>query len=222
MKNKFANYIDHTLLSPIATTEEIKKLCHEAITYQFKSVCINPAYISLAKNILKNSNVLICTVIGFPLGQNTTASKVFETKDAIKMGADEIDMVINIAKFKAKDYDFCLKEINTIKKICGNKILKVIVETCLLTSQEIIKVAKLILKSDADFIKTSTGFNKAGADLKDIIEWKKIIKNKKKIKAAGGIRTYDDLLKFIKAGADRIGTSAGVALINNEKNDQKY
>lgn len=220
--NNLNKYIDHTILGADASEKSIIQLCKEAIEYNFMSVCINPCYILLAKELLLNSNVLVCTVIGFPLGQMTTESKVFETEDAIRKGADEIDMVINISKFKNKEYEYCLNEINLIKKACGSKVLKVIVETCLLTKEEIKWVCELILKSDSDFIKTSTGFSKSGAMLDDIILWKSILKGNKKIKAAGGIRTHQDFIDFIKAGSDRIGTSGGIKLIKKEELNSSY
>ena len=214
MENKIASYVDHTILSQCASKEEILTLCKEAKEHNFKSVCINPSYIELASKELKDSDVLVCTVIGFPLGQMTTASKVFETKQAIEIGADEIDMVINISKLKENDVEFCINEINEIKKACGNKTLKVIVETCLLSEEEIIRAANVLNKTNADFIKTSTRFSKSGADIKDIIIWKKILNPGVKIKAAGGIRTYQDALNFINAGVDRIGASAGIKLLS--------
>lgn len=219
---KLAEYIDHTLLKCDASESEINTLCDEATKYGFKSVCINPSYINQAKKRLENSYVLVCTVVGFPLGQMTTTSKVSETIDAIENGADEIDMVINIAKLKKADMDYCINEINAIKKACGNKILKVIVETCLLNEEQKIMAAEIVLNSNADYIKTSTGFSKSGADINDIILWKKILKNKKKIKAAGGIRNQQDLLNFIDAGANRIGTSSGVKLLNKETSNSTY
>ena len=213
---KLSKYIDHTDLKQDASHNDIKKLCEEAINYDFMAVCINPSFVSLAKNLLEKSNVLVCTVVGFPLGQNTTDTKVFETKQAIEDGADEIDMVINITKLKANDMKYCVNEINEIKKAAGDKVLKVIVETCLLNSKEIIRAMEFVNESNADFIKTSTGFSTSGANIEDIIIWKKIIKDNKKIKAAGGIRSHDDLLQFIKEGADRIGTSSGIKLITKD------
>lgn len=217
----YAKYIDHTVLSANASEQDIIKLCNEAIEYGFFSVCVNPSYIELAKKCLANSNVKICVVVGFPLGQNTTTTKVFETKDAINLGANEIDMVINIAKLKAKDYEYCINEINEIKKACGNNILKVIVETCLLTEEEKQAACDIVLKSNADFIKTSTGFSTGGATIEDIRLFKKIIGNKKLIKAAGGIKTSEELVKFVNDGADRIGTSRGVQLVTNGNPNQK-
>ena len=215
---KIAKMFDHTNLAQDASFDQIKKLCDEAASYNFFSVCVNPFYIKTCKKFLENSDVKVCTVIGFPLGQNTIESKVFETLDAIKKGADEIDMVINVSRLKEKDINYCLTEINHIKKACGDKVLKVIVETCLLTPEEKSLAAKIVLLSDADFIKTSTGFSKAGATFEDIEIFKKIIGNNKLIKAAGGIKTADDLLKMLSLGSNRIGTSRGVSLIDELNN----
>lgn len=210
---KISKMIDHTKLSADANFDDIKKLCDEAVKYDFFSVCVNPFYIKECKRLLENSDVKVCTVIGFPLGQNTIETKVFETRNAIINGADEIDMVINIPKLKEGDVDYCINEINQIKKACGNMVLKVIVETCLLTNNQKELAANIVLKSDADFIKTSTGFSIAGATFMDIEIFKSVIGDKKMIKAAGGIKTITDLLKMIEFGADRIGTSRGVELI---------
>lgn len=221
MTNEYSKYIDHTLLAQDASEKDIEKLCEEAITYNFKSVCINPAYVKFAKKILEGSDVLVCTVIGFPLGQNTTASKVFEAFDAIKNGADEIDMVINISKLKADDKIYNLLEINELKRTCEGKTLKVIVETCLLNGEEKVRACNLIEESNADFIKTSTGFSTSGAKIEDIVLFKSILGESKLIKAAGGIKTYDDFVNMIKSGADRIGTSRGVELLTNTISDEK-
>lgn len=211
--NKYTKMIDHTKLNADADRKTIIELCNEAKQYNFFSVCVNPYFVNLAKKCLENTNVKVCTVIGFPLGQNTIETKVFETENAIKNGADEIDMVINISKLKEQDIDYCINEINSIKKACGEKILKVIVETCLLTNQEKKLACEIILKSNADFIKTSTGFSKSGATFEDINLFKSIIKDKKLIKAAGGISNSEDLIKMVELGSDRIGTSRGVNLI---------
>ncbi|BAC43909.1 deoxyribose-phosphate aldolase [Malacoplasma penetrans] len=215
---KIANMFDHTRLAPDATLAEIEKLCNEAKQYGFFSVCVNPYFIEAAKKFLSGSNVLVCTVIGFPLGQNTIETKVFETKDCVAKGAHEIDMVINISKLKEGDVDYCVNEINEIKKACNGALLKVIVETCLLTPKEKELAAQIVLKSNADYIKTSTGFSTAGATFEDIEIFKKVVGNNKLIKAAGGIKTTDDLLKMISLGANRIGTSRGVELIEGLKN----
>lgn len=223
MTNEYSKYIDHTLLAQDASIDDIEKLCQEAIMYNFKSVCIHPSYVKLAKKTLEGSGVLVCTVIGFPLGQNTTASKVFETYDAIKNGADEIDMVVNVSKLKANDKLYNLLEINEVKRACEGKTLKVIVETCLLNGEEKVRACDLIEESDADFIKTSTGFSSSGAKIEDIVLFKSILGDSKLIKAAGGIKNYDDLVNMVKAGADRIGTSRGVELLTNiVSNESSY
>lgn len=220
MIEKYAKLIDHTKLSADANPDSIVQLCSEAKKYNFFSVCINPSYIELAKKQLENSDVKICTVIGFPLGQNTVETKIFETMNAIEKGADEIDMVINIAKLKERDVQYCINEINCIKKACNNKILKVIVETCLLSEEEKALACEIILNSHADFIKTSTGFSHAGATFEDIDLFNRIIKSRKLIKAAGGIKTGKDLIKMVELGANRIGTSKGVNLMKDLMNQE--
>ncbi|MGL4616632.1 MAG: deoxyribose-phosphate aldolase [Mycoplasmoidaceae bacterium] len=209
----YSKYIDSTFLSANATKEQIYKLCKEAVTENFFSVCVNPFYVRLSKEILKDSDVKVCTVVGFPLGQNTISTKVFETLDAIKNGADEIDMVINIARLKENDFKYCVTEINEVTKAAQGKIVKVIVETALLSDEDKINACHIVLNSKAEFIKTSTGFSTSGAKLEDIKLFNKVIKKRKFIKAAGGIKSHNDLLEFIDAGADRIGTSKGKELI---------
>ena len=210
MKEEILKKVDHTLLKQISTMEDIKKLCDDAIKFNTASVCIPPCYVKEAKEYV-GDKMKICTVIGFPNGYNLTSVKMFETEEAIKDGADEIDMVINIGKLKEKNYDYILNEINGIKTKCNGKILKVIIETCLLTEEEKIKMCEIVSESDADYIKTSTGFSTGGATLEDIKLLKKYIRNNKKIKAAGGIKGFEDAEKFIEAGADRLGTSKLVA-----------
>lgn len=210
MKEEILKKVDHTLLKQISTMEDIKKLCDDAIKCNTASVCIPPCFVKQAKEYV-GDKMKICTVIGFPNGYNLTSVKMFETEEAIKDGADEIDMVINIGKLKEKKYDYILNEINGIKTKCNGKILKVIIETCLLTEEEKIKMCDIVSESDADYIKTSTGFSTGGATLEDIKLFKKYIKNNKKIKAAGGIKGFEDAEKFIEAGADRLGTSKLVA-----------
>ena len=205
-KNEILSKVDHTFLKQTATWNDIKELCDDAIKYNTASVCIPPSFVKKAKEYV-NEKMKVCTVIGFPNGYNTTDVKVFETKDAIKNGADEIDMVINIEMLKEKEYVAILNEINEIKKACGDKILKVIIETCLLTEEEKIKMCDIVSNSNADFIKTSTGFSTAGATIEDIKLFKEHIKNNKKIKAAGGISSFEDAENFIKEGASRLGTS---------------
>lgn len=205
-------YIDHTILKATATNDDIKKLCLEAIEYGFMSVCVNPCNIKYAKELLKDSDVLVCTVIGFPLGANTINVKVYETQDAIKEGADEIDMVINIAKAKMHDYAYIYNEIKSVVDSACGKTVKVILETCYLDDDEIVNVSKMALKANATFVKTSTGFGSGGAKLSDI----KLMNVGLKIKASGGIKSKEDFLKFIDAGASRIGTSSGIKIIKGE------
>lgn len=216
-KNEILSKVDHTFLKQTATWNDIKELCDDAIRYNTASVCIPPSFVKEAKEYVKEK-MKVCTVIGFPNGYNTTDVKVFETSNAIQNGADEIDMVINIGMLKEKEYDAILNEINEIKKACGDKILKVIIETCLLTDEEKIKMCDIVSNSNADFIKTSTGFSTAGATIEDIKLFKKHIKNDKKIKAAGGISSFEDAERFIKEGASRLGTSR---LVKIEKSNEQ-
>ncbi len=209
-------YIDHTLLKPDATNEQIMVLIKEAIEFDFFSVCINPCFIDLAKKALKGTNVKIATVIGFPLGANTTESKIAEAKDAIKRNADELDMVINIGMLKQKNTDYIINEINSIKNIAGERILKVIVETCLLSNDDKKTALESVIKGNADFIKTSTGFSTSGADINDIKLFKKLASGKIKIKASGGIRTREKAIQMIEAGADRLGTSSSISIIKGK------
>ena len=206
--------VDHTLLSQTATWNDIKQICDDGIKYKTASVCIPASFVKKAKDYVGNK-ISVCTVIGFPNGYSTTNSKVFETADAISNGADEIDMVINIGMLKEEKHDDILSEINAIKKACNGKILKVIIETCLLTDDEKIKMCEIVSKSNADFIKTSTGFSTSGATEHDIELFAKYITNGTKIKAAGGISSLEDSKKFIDLGADRLGTSRIVKIIKN-------
>lgn len=210
--NYILGKVDHTLLLQTATWPEIKALCDDAIKYNTASVCIPPCFVKQAKEYVQDKMV-ICTVIGFPNGNATTASKVFETKDAISNGATEIDMVINIGQLKEGNYDYVLNEIKAIKETCGNLILKVIIETCLLTEEEIIKMSELVTASGADFIKTSTGFSTGGATFKDVELFATHVGEGVKIKAAGGISSFDDAEKFIELGAERLGTSRLVKIM---------
>ena len=207
--------VDHTLLLQTSTWEEIRLICDDAIKYQTASVCIPPCYVKQAHDYV-DGKIAICTVIGFPNGNCTTATKVFETKDAIKNGATEIDMVINVGQLKAKNYDYVLDEIRQIKAACGNLILKVIIETCLLTEEEKIRMCQIVTESGADYIKTSTGFSTAGATFDDIELFSKNVGKNVKIKAAGGISSIDDARRFIELGADRLGTSRIVKIVKNE------
>lgn len=209
-------HVDHTLLTQGATWEEIKQICDDAIKYQTVSVCIPPSYVTQVKEYVQDQ-MAVCTVIGFPNGYMTTAAKEFETKDALQNGADEIDMVINIGWLKDKKYDLLEKEIRTLKAACGDKILKVIIETCLLTDEEKIKMCEIVTKAGADYIKTSTGFSKAGATFDDIALFAKHIGPDVKMKAAGGISSMEDAEKFLELGAKRLGTSRIVKIVKNEE-----
>lgn len=213
--NDILNKVDHTLLKQSATWEEIKAICDDGIKYNTASVCIPPSFVERAKDYVKDG-VKICTVIGFPNGYSTTSVKAFETKDAINNGADEIDMVINIGDLKDKNYEAILNEIKEIKSACNNKILKVIIETCMLNTDEKIKMCQLVTKSGADYIKTSTGFGGAGATFEDIEIFAKNVGKDVKIKAAGGISSIADAEKFIALGADRLGTSRIVKIVKEE------
>lgn len=209
------SHVDHTLLTQAATWEEIKQICDDAIKYKTASICIPPAYVKAVSEYAKGE-VAICTVIGFPNGYMTTATKEFETKDAIANGADEIDMVINIGWLKDKKYDLLEEEIRTLKAACGDRILKVIIETCLLTDEEKIKMCEIVTKAGADYIKTSTGFSTAGATFEDIKLFSEHIGEGVKMKAAGGISSMDDAEKFLALGADRLGTSRIIKIVKNE------
>ena len=213
--------VDHTLLSQTATWKEIVALCDDAYKYETASVCIPPAFVKRAKDYL-GGHIAVCTVIGFPNGYQTTATKCFEATDAIKNGADEIDMVINIGKVKEGKYKEILDEIARIKRICGDRVLKVIIETCLLTENEKIKMCQVVTESGADYIKTSTGFSTAGATFEDIALFNKNVGEKVKIKAAGGIKSFEDADKFIALGADRLGTSRLVAIMKNDTQKTEY
>jgi len=211
------SYIDYTNLKNTATKEDIEKLCEEAIKYHFASVCVAPYYVEFAKNLLSESNVQVCTVVGFPLGTSTTQVKSYEAIDAIENGCDEIDMVINIAALKNKDYDYIKEEIEEIRDSIDGKVLKVIIETCLLTNEEIIKMTEICNETYVNFIKTSTG-TLEGAKIEDIELIDKYRNNILEIKASGGIKNYETANAMIEAGATRIGTSNGVRIMNSECN----
>ena len=209
--------VDHTLLAQTATWEEIRQICNDGMHYETASVCIPPSYVEQAKNYV-GDRLKICTVIGFPNGYNTTAVKEFETKDALKKGADEIDMVINLGWVKDGRFDLVEKEIRTLKDACGGNVLKVIIETCLLTEEEKVKMCEEVTNSGADFIKTSTGFSTSGATFADVALFKEHVGPQVKIKAAGGISSFADAEKFVELGADRLGTSRLVKIMKqNEK-----
>lgn len=208
--------VDHTLLTQTATWEDIRQICDDGMKYHCASVCIPASYVKQAADYVKDK-VAVCTVIGFPNGYATKEVKIFETKDAISKGASEIDMVINIGHLKDKKYDEIEDEIRALKKVCGDKILKVIIETCLLTDEEKIKMCEIVTKAGADFIKTSTGFSTAGATFADIALFKEHVGKDVKIKAAGGISSLEDAEKFISLGASRLGTSRIVKILKNEE-----
>lgn len=209
--------VDHTLLAQTATWEEIRQICDDGMRYETASVCIPPSYVEQAKNYV-GDRLKICTVIGFPNGYNTTAVKEFETKDALKKGADEIDMVINLGWVRDGRFDLVEKEIRTLKDACGGNVLKVIIETCLLTEEEKVRMCEVVTNSGADFIKTSTGFSTSGATFADVALFKEHVGPQVKIKAAGGISSFADAEKFVELGADRLGTSRLVKIMKqNEK-----
>lgn len=210
---EYNKLIDNTLLKADATKEQIIALCEESKKYDFKSVCINPDFISLAKENLKGSDVLICTVIGFPLGSMTTKAKAFEAKDAIEEGADEIDMVINISALKDKNYEYVLNDIKAVREATKGHTLKVILECCLLTKEEIVKACELCVEAKVDFVKTSTGFSLWGAKVEDVKLMREIVGPEMGVKAAGGVRTHEEMLEMVKNGATRIGTSSGAKLM---------
>lgn len=205
-------YIDHTLLKPVCTWDEIETLCKEALSYHTASVCIPPSYVKRAREAF-GPELPICTVIGFPLGYNPAEVKVCEARTALRDGADELDMVINLGDVKNRDFEKVYEEIRALKETAGSRILKVIVETCYLTRDEKIRLCEIVTKAGADYIKTSTGFGTAGATMEDILLFKEHIGSSVKIKAAGGIRTREDLEAFIQAGCSRIGTSSAVKLL---------
>ena len=219
---KINKLIDHTLLKAFATSEDITKLCKEALEYDFASVCVNPANVSLASSLLKDSDVLVCTVIGFPLGANTIEIKQAETMDAVNNGAQEIDMVINVGKAKEHDYEYITNEIKAVVEAASGNLVKVILETCYLTSEEIAEVCKCASIAGAQFVKTSTGFGTGGAKVEDVKLMRESILDTMSVKASGGVRTLEDLEKMVEAGASRIGASSGAAIIKeyNDKNNK--
>ena len=220
-KNEIMKYVDHTLLLQGATWDDIKAICDDGLKYGTASVCIPPSYVKEAAEYL-GDRLAVCTVIGFPNGYNTTKVKCAETADAIENGADEIDMVINIGDLKGGRYDRILEEIKAIKAVCGDKILKVIIETCLLSDEEKIRMCKIVTEAGADFIKTSTGFSTAGATPADIKLFAENVGDGVKIKAAGGIKSFEDAENFIALGATRLGTSRLVTLLKGEAGKSNY
>ncbi len=209
--------IDHTLLKPDAKQEEIEKLCAEATKYHFMSVCVNPCNVNLCAKLLKGSDVKVCTVIGFPLGANISKTKIEETKYCLENGASEIDMVINIGRLKDKDYDYVENEIREIKNVCKDNILKVILETCLLSDEEIVKACQLSQNAGADFVKTSTGFSKGGATTHAVKLMRETVKDALGVKASGGIHSYEEAMAMVEAGANRIGASSGIKIVEGAK-----
>lgn len=214
--------IDHTLLKADSTRSQIKKLCEEARTCDFASVCVNPTWVKLCAEELKDSDVKVCTVIGFPLGASTSAIKAYETKDALANGAEEFDMVINIGALKDQDYELVEQDIRSVVEAAQGHCVKVILETCLLSQEEIIKACECCVNAKATFVKTSTGFSTAGATIENVKLMKESVHGACKVKAAGGVRSYEDLQKMVEAGADRIGTSAGVKLLQKENVNSSY
>lgn len=219
---KLNKYIDHTLLKPDASQEQIETLIEEAKKYDFASVCVNPTWVNFAAQALKATDVKVCTVIGFPLGANTPELKAFETSDAIQNGANEIDMVINIGALKSRNFDFVERDIRAVVEAAKGTLVKVIIETCLLTDDEKVKACQIAQKAGADFVKTSTGFSTGGATVEDVALMRKTVGPDMGVKASGGARSYEDALAFIKAGATRIGASSGVAIMEGDVANGDY
>ncbi|AWL77797.1 deoxyribose-phosphate aldolase [Capnocytophaga canimorsus] len=219
---ELSKYIDHTLLKATATVSEIETLCKEAITHDFFSVCVNSGYVSYAKDFLKETDIKVCSVVGFPLGAMSTRSKVYETEQALADGADEIDMVINVGWLLSGKIDEVKQEISLIKKACGDKVLKVILETCYLTDDQKRLACELSVQAGADFVKTSTGFGSGGATLADVQLMKDSVKGKAKIKASGGVRDFQTAMEYINLGVQRIGTSNGIAIVTGAQAQEGY
>ncbi|MGE6603771.1 deoxyribose-phosphate aldolase [Lysinibacillus fusiformis] len=223
MEQNFARMIDHTLLKAEATKEQIEKLCTEAKQFNFASVCVNPTWVKQSSELLQGSDVLVCTVIGFPLGANTPAVKAFEVKDAIANGANEVDMVINIGALKDKNYDLVQADIAAVVEAAkGSALVKVIIESCLLTDEEKVKACELAVAAGADYVKTSTGFSTGGATAADIALMRKTVGPDLGVKASGGVRSLEDMKSMVEAGATRIGASSGVAIMNGLIADSNY
>jgi deoxyribose-phosphate aldolase len=212
-----AKYIDHTILKPDAQNDQVLRLCDEAKEYGFASVCVNEYFTKLVSEALKGSDVMTCTVIGFPLGASDSKVKAFETARAVEVGADEIDMVLNISAMKDKDYDYVREDIKAVVDAAGGKTVKVILETCLLEKDEIKKACELSVEAGAHFVKTSTGFSTGGATVEDVTLMKKTVGDKAKVKASGAVRDYETAIKMIEAGAERIGASAGIAIVSGHE-----
>ena len=206
-------YIDHTILKATASSTDVQKLCEEAIEHKFYSVCVNGCYVADAKHLLQGTDVKVAAVVGFPLGAMATAAKVFEAKEVVENGASEIDMVINIAKLKDREFEFVENEIRQIKEAIGDNVLKVIIETCYLTDEEKVKACELSLAAKADFVKTSTGFGTGGATYEDVKLMKSVVGNNAKVKASGGVRDKETAQKYVDLGAERLGTSSGIEIV---------
>ncbi len=222
VQQEVAEYIDHTLLNPDATREEIVELCEEARDYGFASVCVNPSWVSLCNQLLQGTEVKVCTVIGFPLGATTTATKVQETREAIANGADEVDMVLNVGALKEGDTDFVRRDVAAVKEAAGNRVLKVILETGLLSESQIAEASKLCKQAGADFVKTSTGFGPGGAKMNDVALMRRVVGGEMGVKASGGVHNFQEAVDMISAGASRIGASAGVSIVSGGDSGEGY
>ncbi|MFP4687875.1 MAG: deoxyribose-phosphate aldolase [bacterium] len=222
VRAEVAGYIDHTMLNPDVTRDEIVQLCEEARDYGFASVCINPSWVSLCNDLLRGTDVKVCTVIGFPLGATTTATKVQETREAIANGADEIDMVMNVGALKEGDTEFVRRDIAAVKEATGNRVLKVILETGLLSDSQKAEACRLCKEAGADFVKTSTGFGPGGAKMNDIALMRRIVGGEMGVKASGGVHNFQEAVDMISAGASRIGASAGVAIVSGGEGGEGY
>jgi len=222
VKKEVGGYIDHTLLNPDVTREDIVQLCEEAKQHGFASVCINPSWVTLCDELLQGTDVKVCTVIGFPLGATTTSTKVQEAKEAIANGADEVDMVINVGALKEGDYEYVKKDIEAVKKAVGDRVLKVILETGLLSDRQKARASRLSKEAGADFVKTSTGFGPGGANMNDIALMRRAVGSDLGVKASGGVHNFEEAMDMISAGANRIGASAGVSIVSGEVSDSDY
>jgi len=220
--SELASYIDHTLLKPDATRAQLEQLCAEAAEHQFSTVCVNGSRVELAYSLLEDSDVQVCTVVGFPLGAMDADAKRYETEVAVDLGASEIDMVMNVGRFKDGEHDYIVREIRDVVEAADDRVVKVILETCLLTNDEIAQACKLVTQAQAHFVKTSTGFGNAGATLEHVRLMRKTVGQFAGVKAAGGVRNADDARAMIKAGATRIGTSNGVAIVSGESANGSY
>jgi len=220
--SELASYIDHTLLKPDATRAQLEQLCAEAAEHQFSTVCVNGSRVELAYSLLEDSDVQVCTVVGFPLGAMDADAKRYETEVAVDLGASEIDMVMNVGRFKDGEHDYIVREIRDVVEAADDRVVKVILETCLLTNDEIAQACKLVTQAQAHFVKTSTGFGNAGATLEHVRLMRETVGQFAGVKAAGGVRNADDARAMIEAGATRIGTSNGVAIVCGESANDSY